>query len=310
MTKKFELINRILDVLNTSRNLGELLNSISALTAELTGADSCFIYLHDRSSDELILMGSSNIIPDATIKLRLGEGIAGLVGKERKPIAISKKAYDDPRFKVFRFLEQDTYEAILSVPIIFNDNLVGVINIQHRSAHEYTRDEILLVEMISKLVSGVLERDWLYEQYKKKAEILEKILGSVLLEDTDLIHKLEYVIGNIVKAPVKVVDYRKNGAFIKSRHFSVMLLEERELEEEHIRAIKLILNQADLIVDNRRLQEEIEERKLVERAKGILMKKGLSEEEAYRFIRKKAMDSRRKIKDIAESIIISADFIN
>ena len=310
MTRKFELINRILDALNTSRNLSELLNSISSLTAELTGADSCFIYLHDRTSDELILMGSSNIIPDATIKLRLGEGIAGLVGKEKKPIYISRRAYDDPRFKVFRFLEQDTYEAILSVPIVFNDNLVGVINIQHRKQHEYTRDEILLVEMISKLVSGVLERDWLYEQYKKKAEILEKILSSVLLEDRDLIHRLEYVISNIVKAPVKVFDYRKNGAHVKSRHFSVVLMEEKALEEEHVRAIKLILNQADLIVDNRKLQEEIEERKLVERAKGILMKKGFTEEEAYKFLRKKAMDTRKKIKDIAESIIISADFLN
>jgi len=310
MTRKFELINRILDILNSSRNLGELLNSISSITAELTDADSCFIYLHDRESNELILMGSSVMVPKVTVKLRLGEGIAGIVGKERKPIAISKKAYEDPRFKVFRFLEQDTYEAILSVPIEFNGNLVGVINIQHRKEHKYTRREILMVEMISKLVSGVLERDWLYEQYKKKAETLEKILESVLVGDEDLIPRLEYVIGNILKVPVKVSPYRINSAPIKSRHFTVHIPDGYEIDEEHRKALMLILNQADLIMDNRRLQDEIEERKLVEKAKGILMRRGLSEEEAYRFLRKKAMDTRKRLKDVAESIILSSEIFN
>ncbi len=310
MTRKFELINRILDILNSSRNLGELLNSISSITAELTDADSCFIYLHDRESNELILMGSSVMVPRLTVKLKLGEGIAGIVGKERKPIAISSRAYQDPRFKVFRFLEQDTYEAILSVPIEFNGNLVGVINIQHRKEHKYTRREILMVEMISKLVSGVLERDWLYEQYKKKAETLERILESVLVGDEDLIPRLEYVIGNILKIPVKVSPYRMNGAPVKSRHFTVHIPDGYEIDEEHRKALMLILNQADLIMDNRKLQDEIEERKLVERAKGILMKRGLSEEEAYKFLRKKAMDMRKKLKEVAESILLSAEIFN
>lgn len=310
MTKKFELINRILDILNSSRDLGELLNSISSITAELTGADSCFIYLHDRQSNELILMGSSVMVPRVTVRLKLGEGIAGIVGKERRPIAISRRAYEDPRFKVFRFLEQDTYEAILSVPVEFNGNLVGVINIQHRKEHRYTRREILMVEMISKLVSGVLERDWLYEQYKKKAETLERILESALVGDEELIPRLEYIIGNILKVPVKVSPYRVNSAPVKSRHFSVHIPGGYELSEEHRKAIILILNQADLIMDNRKLQEEIEERKLVERAKGILMKRGMSEEEAYRFLRRKAMDTRRRLRDVAESIILSAEIFN
>jgi response regulator NasT len=55
---------------------------------------------------------------------------------------------------------------------------------------------------------------------------------------------------------------------------------------------------------NKKLKDEIEERKLVERAKGILMKYGMSEEDAYNYIRKKAMDSRKTIKEIAESIVI------
>ena len=52
-------------------------------------------------------------------------------------------------------------------------------------------------------------------------------------------------------------------------------------------------------------REALETRKLIERAKGILMRmNGLSEEAAYRIIHKKSMDSCRSMKDIAESVIL------
>lgn len=64
-----------------------------------------------------------------------------------------------------------------------------------------------------------------------------------------------------------------------------------------------------------RLQEELheaktalEERKILDRAKGILMKaKGLSEEEAYGLMRKTAMNEKRRIADIAQAIVTAAE---
>lgn len=54
-------------------------------------------------------------------------------------------------------------------------------------------------------------------------------------------------------------------------------------------------------------KSELEERKLIERAKGILMKsKGLSEEDAYALLRKAAMNQNRKIAEIAQSLVTAA----
>ena len=54
------------------------------------------------------------------------------------------------------------------------------------------------------------------------------------------------------------------------------------------------------------IQEELETRKLVERGKGILMKHhGLSEEEAFKRIRKASMDSRKTMREIAEAILLT-----
>jgi response regulator NasT len=54
------------------------------------------------------------------------------------------------------------------------------------------------------------------------------------------------------------------------------------------------------------LQEALETRKLVDRAKGILMdKQELSESEAFRKIQKMSMDNRKPMKDVAEAIILA-----
>jgi len=57
-------------------------------------------------------------------------------------------------------------------------------------------------------------------------------------------------------------------------------------------------------------QDQLAERKVVERAKGILMQqKGVSEEEAYRLMRKLAMDRNRKLHDVARQIIDVSDLL-
>ncbi|WP_353642348.1 ANTAR domain-containing response regulator [Mesorhizobium sp. WSM2239] len=55
---------------------------------------------------------------------------------------------------------------------------------------------------------------------------------------------------------------------------------------------------------------ELENRKVIDRAKGILMKsRGLSEEAAYALLRKTAMNQNRKISDIAQSLVTAAGLL-
>lgn len=80
-----------------------------------------------------------------------------------------------------------------------------------------------------------------------------------------------------------------------------------------IHILEAITNQAAIVIDNWRLmieakviKEELEKRKRVEKAKGILMKEeGMDEEEAYNTMREYSMKTRKSIKDIAEAIIVA-----
>lgn len=56
-----------------------------------------------------------------------------------------------------------------------------------------------------------------------------------------------------------------------------------------------------------RTKQELEERKIIDRAKGILMTaKGMSEEDAYALLRRMAMNENRRLAEIAQSVVIAA----
>ena len=68
----------------------------------------------------------------------------------------------------------------------------------------------------------------------------------------------------------------------------------------------ICIENTELMVKTKVIQEELEIRKFVERAKGVLMKRhGLSEEEAFRRIRRASMDSRKSMREVAEAILLT-----
>lgn len=89
--------------------------------------------------------------------------------------------------------------------------------------------------------------------------------------------------------------------------------EPRDFAKEEVNLLTAIANQAAIVIENHRLlmeselvREELESRKKVERAKGILMQEyGLSEEEAYRRIQRYSMNKQRSMKEVAEAIILA-----
>jgi len=68
----------------------------------------------------------------------------------------------------------------------------------------------------------------------------------------------------------------------------------------------IAIENAGLIMKAKIIEDELISRKLVERAKGILMKEQrLSEEEAFRKLQKKSMDLRKSMREIAEAVILA-----
>lgn len=77
-------------------------------------------------------------------------------------------------------------------------------------------------------------------------------------------------------------------------------------------AISIVMRRFEQFQDLRReaadLRQAMEDRKIIERAKGILMQRaGISEDEAYRRLNKAARDGNRKLRDVAQEILTAED---
>ena len=190
--KEIDLLYKITETISSNLNLSDVLKHIIEIVHKITECNSCLIYLIDKQNNELTLTASLNPHPKilGKIKLKLGEGITGLVAKEKKPIAISNNANNDPRFKFFNNLPEDKYQAFLSVPIFNKNQIIGVINIQHKKIHLYTQNTIKLISTIATLVGSAIENARLYQETGKKAKqietlsrLSETIISSKYLEE-------------------------------------------------------------------------------------------------------------------------------
>ncbi|MCQ9208241.1 MAG: GAF and ANTAR domain-containing protein, partial [Omnitrophica bacterium] len=88
-----------------------------------------------------------------------------------------------------------------------------------------------------------------------------------------------------------------------------------KFSKNEINILRSIANQAAIVIENFRLvveskviKEELESRKAVERAKGILMKQdALTEDQAYKRLRKYSMNNRKSMREISEAIILAEE---
>ncbi|MCD6256725.1 GAF domain-containing protein [Candidatus Aerophobetes bacterium] len=161
----------------------------------------------------------------------------------------------------------------------------------------------------------------LSEEYTKKPNLKvgQSISGKVIKEKRpitvlDVTREPGYMYPEIAKRE-GIVSMLSVPMMIKERVIGVInsyTSYEHKFTDEEVKILQAIANQAAVAIESTNLTQELiatkqalETRKLVERAKGLLMKElSLSEDEAYKLINKKAMDTRKTMREVAEAIIL------
>jgi signal transduction protein with GAF and PtsI domain len=162
---------------------------------------------------------------------------------------------------------------------------------------EYVKDRALdMVEGVVGFVAThnqpLIVKDVLKEPRFKEKEMAKKV-GLVSMLSVPLRVKNDEVIGVL-------------NCFTAELH---------NFKETEIDLITAVANQAavaifntELMVKTKVIQEELETRKLVEKAKEIIMdRRNLGADEAFRWIQKRSMDSRKSMRTIAEAILLSQE---
>jgi two-component system, response regulator / RNA-binding antiterminator len=125
-----------------------------------------------------------------------------------------------------------------------------------------------------------------------------------------------FQMSRIVKRPIAMfVDRSDRAAITAAIDAGVSAYIVGGLQKERVQSILDVCisrfnSMARVQEELERTKSVLEERKVIDRAKGILMRaKGLGEEEAYRLLRKTAMNEKKKIAEIAQSIVTAAELL-
>ena len=219
--QELRILHEVAQDISSNLDLHELLEKIVEMVMNTIVADSCLIYLYDKQNDELILTASSNADHKmlGRIKLKLGEGVTGWVAKEKKPLALESHAYLDQRFKTFTSLEDENYEAFLSIPILSKNEIVGVMNIRSREEHRYPDHQVALLFTVGRYLGSAIANARSYEDVVNKAKQLDLLsqVSRTIVSD----YYLKEILQLIVTMTAKVMD---------SKICSIMLLDEKKEE--------------------------------------------------------------------------------
>jgi two-component sensor histidine kinase/putative methionine-R-sulfoxide reductase with GAF domain len=189
---EIEALRRISEATDSALASESMLQSIAEIATRITETDICHIFLYDETRTELVLRAATG--DDARfinqIRLQPGEGIVGWVAQERKPVAIAREAYRDPRFKLYPDLREEEYESMLAVPLLARNEVFGVISVRTRAPKEYQQDEIRLLSGIASHLAGALNQLSRIEQLERTAtqvatlsEISRTLTGNLYLEE-------------------------------------------------------------------------------------------------------------------------------
>jgi two-component system, response regulator PdtaR len=141
----------------------------------------------------------------------------------------------------------------------------------------------------------------------KRPLIIDDVLKESRFKEKAMAKKLGLV--SLVSVPLQVRDEKVIGVL------NCFTAEPHTFSETEVNLITTVANQAavaimntELMVKTKVIQEELETRKLVERAKDILMRRrNKTGEEAYQWIRKRSMDTRKSMRTVAEAVLLSEE---
>jgi two-component system, NtrC family, sensor kinase len=172
-------LGQVSQALSSTLELETVLTTIVQRAIELSGADGGSVYEYDDMAEEFRLRATRNFeeeLVDAarTMGLRHGEGALGLVAEQRRPVEFPD--ISDPA--VYQSAVRDTllrtgYRAVLALPMLRDDRLVGALAIGRKSVGQFAPGVIDLLTTFANQAALAMQNARLFRELADKSRQLE-----------------------------------------------------------------------------------------------------------------------------------------
>ncbi|MBN1149219.1 MAG: GAF domain-containing protein [Anaerolineales bacterium] len=204
------LYDVVLEVTAT-HDLPTLLETIVERATRLLDGSGGGLYLCEPERNEARCVVSYHTKRDYTgTTLKYGEGVAGQVAQEGKPLIIDDYRTWAGRAAVYE--QEQPFQAVISTPITWQNQVTGVLNVLDSETRHFTQEESKLLSLFANQAAVAIENARLLESERRRrqeAEILHQA-ARTLTSTLDL----ESVLENILTHLEKVVQYDSAAVFL------------------------------------------------------------------------------------------------
>lgn len=140
------------------RYLDEMLEVVVDMAARVMHARLCSLLLLDETTDELEVRATkrgSAAYRDKP-RLRVGEGIVGLVAQTGRHLAVLDVTAD-PRYRHAGIARQEGLCSLLSVPLAVRERVIGVLNCYTGEPHRFSDEEVTLFSTLANQTALAIE---------------------------------------------------------------------------------------------------------------------------------------------------------
>ena len=175
--EQLRFLHEVARLATTARTWDELLETVVDGTRDALHADVSSLYLVDRDGAYLTLAATNGLdrYQIGRARIPFGEGVTGRVAASREPLVIPD-ARADARFLWVRGIDQRRLVAsMLSVPLIWHDQTVGVLNVQNEQPRDFSTADVDQLRAIADLLAGIVEKGRQQSEAEAHVESLKAI---------------------------------------------------------------------------------------------------------------------------------------
>ena len=156
--KHLKAVTEISRAITSDLYLEDILKLIVAVTAEVTNSKICSLMLADEEKKELVIRATQSISEAYNKKpnVKIGEGIAGKVARDNRPIVVLD-VRKDPNYLNRDVAKKEGIVSLLSVPMNVKGKIVGVLNTYTPKLHEFSQKEIDTIISVANQAAVAIE---------------------------------------------------------------------------------------------------------------------------------------------------------
>jgi hypothetical protein len=177
--QELQALGEVSQALSSTLDLETVLNTIVARANQLVGTDSCTVYEYDENTEAFLFRathGLDGAVVDVArhAPIRRGEGIAGRMAVTHEPVQISDiaapGAYTGPLRDV---LLRTGTRALLSVPLLREDLLIGGLTVNKKTAGEFPQEVVDVLKTFASQSAVAIQNARLFREIEDKSRQLE-----------------------------------------------------------------------------------------------------------------------------------------